>query len=405
MNTMTRLRRRYPGEFLYKLMRRPLPFLLDTARLGSVHAFGLGKVQVALVNRPDLIHQVLVTDAANYAKGRGLETAQRLLGHGLLTSENPLHKSQRQLLQPIFQPRNLARFESEVDEKTRQLLEHWPAEGEIDASREMTRLTLEIITQSLFGTDVDVSEVREAMGEALEVFRTASLPLYELAERIFPPLRSKPLRVRRRLDSVLHKMLEQKHSLLQQCPMSAEQLRDEAMTMFLAGHETTAHALTFALYLLSRHPQQQERARQDQDYLKWVILETLRLYPTAWMIGRRSREESSLGEYHLPAGTTVLMSPYVAHRNSEFFPDPEEFRPERWLERPRTSLPRGVFFPFGAGPRVCIGEHFAWMEMERGLRLILSGYRLGRCPVEKPRLRPGITLGPDEALRIPIERI
>lgn len=405
MNTMTRLRRRYPGEFLYKLARRPLPFLLETARLGPVHGFGLGQFQVALVHRADLIHQVLVTDASNYTKGRGLETARRLLGQGLLTSEDPLHKSQRQLLQPIFQPRHLTRFEPEVDDKTRELLSHWPELGEIDASVEMTRLTLEIISQTIFGADVDVHEVREAMKEALEVFRTASLPFYELAERLFPPLRDKPLRVRRRLDAVLQDILGKQQSLLQGCPMPAEQLRDEAMTFFLAGHETTAHALTFALYLLSRHPEEQERARHSEEYLKTVVLETLRLYPTAWMIGRRSRLEGSLGEYHLPAGTTVLMSPYVMHRHPEFFPEPEAFRPQRWLERPRASLPKGVYFPFGAGPRVCIGEHFAWMEMLRGLRLILKNYRLDPCKVENPRLRVGITLGPDEALRIPVRRI
>ena len=176
MKKIARLRRRFPGEFLFKLTRRPLPFLLEAARRGPIQGFGLGRFQVALVHQPDLIHQVLVTDASNYTKGRGLETAQRLLGQGLLTSEGALHKGQRQLLQPIFQPKKLARFEPEVDEKTRQLLEHWPECGEIDASREMTRLTLEIITQTIFGTEVDVNEVREAKEEALEVFRTAALP-------------------------------------------------------------------------------------------------------------------------------------------------------------------------------------------------------------------------------------
>jgi len=129
MNTITRLRRRYPGEFLLKLTRQPLPFLVETSKRGPIHGFAMGKFQVAILNRPDLIHQVLVTDASNYTKGRGLEVAQRLLGQGLLTSENPLHKSQRQLLQPIFQPRHLERFEPDVDQKTRQLLEHWPEQG------------------------------------------------------------------------------------------------------------------------------------------------------------------------------------------------------------------------------------------------------------------------------------
>ena len=407
MKTITRLRRRYPGEFMLKLVRQPLAFLLEVSRRGPAHAFGLGKFQVAIVNQPELIHQVLVTDSANYTKGRGLEVAQRLLGQGLLTSENPLHKSQRHLLQPIFQPRNLARFQPVVEEKTSDLLKHWPEQGTICASTEMTRLTLEIIAQTVFGAEVDVGEVREVMEEAVEVFRLAALPLYEWAEMLIPPLKKRALRVRQRLDAVLTRVLEQKQSLLQDANMSPEQLRDEAMTLFLAGHETTAHALTFALYLLSRHPEEQELVRRDEggQRLKAALLETLRLYPTAWMIGRRSIETCTLGEYSLPSQTTVMMSPYVMHRQPEFFPDPDEFRPQRWLDRPRNTLPKGAYFPFGAGPRVCIGEHFAWMEMQSGLQAILKNFRLEPCPVDHPELRPGITLAPGEELAIPVQRL
>lgn len=425
-------KRRYPGEFLLRLTRDPLGFLQHMSQFGSVTGLKLGKLRVILLNRPELIHEVLVSNASNYVKGRGLEVAKRLLGEGLLTSEDPLHKQQRHLLQPVFQPRKVDLFAPTVSQCSESLLESWPDQGTISASPEMTRLTLQIVGQSLFGSNLegDVSEVRSAMEEAVEVFRLCSLPFYELGEKLFPLLRRRPAQVRARLDAVVGRIIQEHRS----CPhqdllgrmvaskMADEQLRDEAMTLFLAGHETTAHALTFALYLLSRHPDQQHKVRKQilevagdgpiganqidsLTDLKQCLLETLRLFPTAWMIGRRSREDCTLGEYDIPAGTTVLMSPYLMHRNAAYFEQPESFWPERWQLHPRTSLPKQSYFPFGAGPRVCIGEHFAWLEMMIGLGTILRHYELGPCPVNQPKLRTGITLAPGQDLPIPVTRI
>ncbi|MFN8609679.1 MAG: cytochrome P450 [Vulcanimicrobiota bacterium] len=400
MNRIPGPKRRYPGEFFLKFTRNPLTFLEELARRAPLNGIRLGTHQIVVLSQPDLIQQVLVRDASNYIKGRALEVSRRLLGQGLLTSENPLHRQQRQLLQPIFQPRNLESFRGIFEDQSRRLVRRWPAHGTISAAAEMTRLTLEIISQSLFGQEVDVDEVRGAMEEALQTFRLLSLPFYEWAEGYFPILGRRPQRVRQRLDRILEGILQ--GSLLEEVEMTSEQLRDEAMTLFLAGHETTAHALTFALYLLSRHPEEQPRCAQDEAYLRAVLLETLRLYPTAWIIGRRSLGSSQLGGYEVPAGTTVLMSPYAMHRHPDYFSQPDEFLPERWLARPRQTLPKGVFFPFGAGPRVCIGEHFAWQEMQIGLRIILQNFRLGPCPVLQPRLRTGITLAPGQNLPIPV---
>lgn len=400
MKSIPEPRRRYPGEFFLKITRDPLPFFEQMSRSGPITGIRMGSFQMVILSQPELIQQVLVRDATNYTKGRGLEVTRRLLGLGLLTSEDPLHKQQRHLLQPIFQPRRLECFSGAFEEQTRRLLRRWPQQGTISASPEMTRLTLEIISQTLFGNEVDVEEVRGAMEDAVQTFRLVALPFYEWAERFIPALRKRPQRVRQRLDRVLEGILQS--SMLQEVEMAREQLRDEAMTLFLAGHETTAHALTFALYLLSRHPEEQRRCAVDADYLRAALLETLRLYPTAWMIGRRSIHACRLGEYEIPAGTTVLMSPYAMHRHPAYFSEPDAFRPQRWLDTPRSSLPKGIFFPFGAGPRVCIGEHFAWQEMLIGMRLILENYWLDPCPVDRPKLRPGITLAPGQELPIPV---
>ena len=430
-------KRRYPGEFLLKLMQNPLGFLSElNATHGPVVGMKLGKRRIVTVQQPELIHQVLVTDAASYIKGRGLEVAKRLLGEGLLTSEGQLHKQQRQLLQSVFQARKVEQFAPTVQACSERLLGGWPEQGVISASPEMTRLTLQIVGESLFGSNLenDVAEVRSAMDEVVEVFRVCSLPFYELGEKLFPPLKRRPQQVRARLDAVVGRMISEHRAcphqdllgrMVEACESSKiddNLLRDEAMTLFLAGHETTAHALTFALYLLSRHPAEQESARQELlevigdgrvearhieqlPFLKAVLLETLRLYPTAWMIGRRSTRETDLGEYSFPADCTVLMSPYVVHRDPTNFPEPERFWPLRWQLRPRGSLPKLCYFPFGGGPRVCIGEHFAWQEMMLGLGTILQTYRLGLCPVEHPKLRTGITLAPGEPLPIPVERL
>ena len=426
----------YPGQFLFKLRKDPIPFITElTARNGPVVGFSLAKYRVVVLAEPELIHRVLVTDAASYVKGHGLEVAKRMLGEGLLTSEGELHRQQRQLLQPVFQARKVELFGPVVESWSRKVINEWPESGSISASQEMTRLTLQIVGESLFGTNLenDVNEVRSAMDETLANFRTATLPFYSLGEKLFPSLRRKFEHNRGRLDAVVMRMIAEhrehpKQDLLgrmveacRESKIDDQLLRDEAMTLFLAGHETTAHALTFALYLLSRNPHEQARVQEELSrvvgsraiqvedleqlpLLKNVLLETLRLFPPGWIIGRRSIRETSLGDYTIPNGCTVLMSPYVMHRQAAYFPNPERFWPDRWIERPRTSLPKYCYFPFGAGPRVCIGEHFAWMEMLVGLGTILQNYQLGYCDVERPKLEPGITLAPGEELMIPVKR-
>lgn len=425
-------RRRFPGEIIYQLHQNAPDTLLRLARQGPAVGLKLGRTQALLVSQPDLIHQVLVRQAQDFGQPPGRQVMARLLGQGLLTSQGQLHKSQRQLLQPVFQAQKVGTFADPIVSCSRHVLGNWPEEGVISAAPEMTRLTLQIVGQCLFSTDLedDVSEVRAALADAMALFRVARLPFALWLERLYPPLRRRLQGSRERLDAVIFRMIEEHQRCphadllgrMLQSPMSREQLRDESMTMFLAGHETTAHALTFALYLLSRHSESQAEIRREIERVsggeglrlehlpqlvrtKEALLETLRLYPPAWIQVRQCQRDTTLGDYAVARGCLMLTSQYVMHRHPEFFPEPDRFWPERWQQRPRASLPKGSYFPFGMGPRVCIGEHFAWLEMLLGLGTVLQHYELLACPVANPGLRARVTLAPAQDLPIPVRRL
>lgn len=422
-------RRRYPGEHFFQFRRNPAEAMLGLSRQAPVVGLRLGTLRVVSLAQPALIHQVLVSRHEDFAKGQGQKALKKLLGEGLLTSEGDLHRCQRKIMQPVFQAQKVGTFGPAIGECTASVLDRWPDQGVISAGPEMTRLTLEIVGRCLFGSDLkeDVAEVRSALEEGMKLFRLANLPFAEWLEKLVPPLRWRLQNTRERLEVVVRRLIEEHracphHDLLDQLMtsgMSDSLLRDETMTLFLAGHETTAHALTFALYLLSRHPGERAWLQEELDALhrplqvedlatlprlRQVLLETLRLYPPAWILGRQALHDLELGGYQIPRGSLVLMSPFAMHRNPLYFEEPERFWPQRWERHPRCSLAKGVFFPFGMGPRVCLGEHFAWLEMMLGLGQVLQNFELGTCAVENPRLRPRVTLAPEEELLIPVRR-
>ena len=367
-----------------------------------------------MLNEPDCIHRVLVTDARRYVKWGGLEVARCLLGNGLLTSEGEAHRGQRRSLQSAFSAPRVSLLAPAMQDCIREALACWPSRGQISAGAEMGRITLRVIGEYLFGvrlSDQVISEVRTAVGEAVAVFREAD-------EELSPELTARAAAVRARLEALVMQL----GTLLGHPISDAEQL-DQAITLLIAGHETTAHALTFALYLLSRHAEEQESVRTELrsnglsdlealPRLRAVLLETLRLYPPSWLIGRRTIEPTTLGDKHLAEGCTVLMSQYTMHRDAAYFEDPLCFKPARWCPSPTFTdtppqggtLPKGCYFPFGAGPRVCIGEHFAWLEMMLLLGTVLLDFDLGECPTPSPAVHFGLTLAPDEELWIPIAR-
>jgi cytochrome P450 len=433
--------RRYPLQNWLALQRNPLRFLEGVARHGDVARFRLGPVFVYLVNDPDLIRSVLVTRADAYHKGRALERARRLLGQGLLTSEGALHLRQRRLMQPAFHRERIAGYGETMVRYAGRAAERWKAGETIDVHKEMVALTLAIVGKTLFDADVEeeADEIGKALTEALELFqRLLMVPYGEFLEKLPIPSTLRFRSARRRLDATIARLIAERRRnprdrkdlltllLLAQDTegdgggMTDTQLRDEAMTIFLAGHETTANAMAWTWHLLSQNPEAEGRLHEELDrvlegrapgvadlprlrYTEMVLSESMRLFPPAWILGRRAIVDHELGGYRIPAGSIVLLSQWITHRDARYFPDPLRFDPQRFTAEAQAARPKFSYFPFGGGPRVCIGEGFAWMEGVLVLATIARRWRF--LPVDGIPVTPAamITLRPKSGLPMRIE--
>jgi cytochrome P450 len=433
--------RRYPLQNWLALQRNPLRFLEGVARHGDVARFRLGPVFVYLVNDPDLIRSVLVTRADAYHKGRALERARRLLGEGLLTSEGALHLRQRRLMQPAFHRERIAGYGETMVRYAGRAAERWKAGETIDVHKEMVALTLAIVGKTLFDADVEeeADEIGKALTEALELFqRLLMVPYGEFLEKLPIPSTLRFRSARRRLDATIARLIAERRRnprdrkdlltllLLAQDTegdgggMTDTQLRDEAMTIFLAGHETTANAMAWTWHLLSQNPEAEGRLHEELDrvlegrapgvadlprlrYTEMVLSESMRLFPPAWILGRRAIVDHELGGYRIPAGSIVLLSQWITHRDARYFPDPLRFDPQRFTAEAQAARPKFSYFPFGGGPRVCIGEGFAWMEGVLVLATIARRWRF--LPVDGIPVTPAamITLRPKSGLPMRIE--
>ena len=428
-----------PGRALLTFRRDPIAFLMSTVReFGNIARFGAGSQHYFLVNHPDHIKDILVTHHADFKKGRALERAKGMLGNGLLTSEGPFHHRQRRLAQPAFHRDRIARYaDIMVDYADRVQRERWGEGQTFDIAKEMMHLTLAIVGRTLFDTETEAEaeQVREALSETMKGFTRAMLPFAEFLDRL--PLRRNRhyLRARNVLDSIIYRIIDERRrsgedrgdllSMLLRAQdeegdgarMTDLQLRDEAITIFLAGHETTANTLTWTWYLLSEHPDIEQRLHRELDcvlarrlptaedfprlqYTEMVITEAIRLYPPAWILGRRALKDYKLGPYIVPAGAIVIMSPYVMHHDPRYFPDPFRFDPDRWTSEARASRPQFSYFPFGGGPRRCIGEGFALMESIMVLATLAQKWSLRRAVDQPIALQPFITLRPKHGMRM-----
>ncbi|MDQ3811021.1 MAG: cytochrome P450 [Chloroflexota bacterium] len=414
------------------MRRDPLHFFMTLARdYGDIAGFRLGPERVVLLNHPDHIKAVLVTDAWNFLKGRGLERAKRLLGEGLLTSEGEFHRRQRRLAQPAFHRQRVATYGTVMTRFGERARERWRDGDTLDVHAEMMALTLEIVGRTLFDADVgpEAAEIGQALTATMELFDTAMLPFAELLDRLPLPWDRRFERARARLDATIYRLIDERRAsgddrgdllsmlLLAQDVegdggrMTDRQLRDEALTIFLAGHETTADALTWTWYLLSQHPDVEAMLHAEVDtvlrnrlptaddlaqlhYTRQVLAESMRLYPPAWLLGRRALAEYRIGGYMLPARTLVLLSQYVTHHDARFFPEPFTFDPGRWTPEAQAARPRFSYFPFSAGPRGCIGEQFAWMEGILLLATIAQRWRFRLARGHPITLHPSVTLRP-----------
>jgi len=386
---------------VYRPGRNPLEFFADIARTyGDLAHVRLGGEHVFIVSDPRLIKDVLTTHSRNFTKSRGLERTKRLLGEGLLTSEGAVHLRQRRLLQPAFHRDRIARYAAAMVGYADQVRESWIDGATLDMAREMSRLTLSVVGKTLFDTDVhsQAREVGEALTGVMESFWTLMLPFSRTIERLpLPHLRRSRL-ARARLDAIIYDLIRQRRAsgadrgdllsmlLLAQDEedegrrMSDRQVRDEAMTIFLAGHETTANALMWTWYLLSQDASAERALHEEVDgvlrgrlptiadisalpCVERIVTEAMRLYPPAWIIGRRAIRPYPMNGYTAPERSILIMSPWIVHRDARYYPNPERFEPDRWTPAFKAAMPPFAYFPFGGGPRRCIGESFAWMEL------------------------------------------
>jgi len=402
---------------------------------GPIASWRLGSRRFFFLNDPALIEEALVTRGRDYVKSRGVARMRRLLGNGLLGSEGAFHLGQRRMMQPAFHRDRIAKYAAAMVAAARTQQAAWEDGEPIAIDAAMIHLTLTIAAETLFTSDVanDVDEVRAALTQAMHTFPESMTVYGELLDAIpFHPATRRFTDARARLDAIVYRMIEARRAaaapgddLLAMLlaardddggPMSDEQIRDEAMTIFLAGHETTANALAWTWLLLAEHPAVQDKlgaeiARVLGDrlptaddvpslaYTRDVVAEAMRLYPPAWVIGRRAARDTTLGPWSVPAGSILIASQYVTHRDPALWGDPLVFRPERWSAEART-LPKFAYFPFGGGTRLCIGESFAWMEAVLVVATIAQRWRFERVDTAPIPLEPLVTLRPKTAIRL-----
>jgi len=408
---------------------------------GDVVYFKMGPQHVFFLNHPDLVKDVLITQNDNFIKGRALQRAKRLLGEGLLTSEGEFHRRQKRLALPALHRQRIAAYGQVMTEYGERIISDWRDGETLDISGEMMRLTLAVVGKTLFDADVerDAQDVGEALATIMSLFDAMLLPFSEYLEKLPLPQTRRFEKAREKLDRIIYKIIDERRRsgldrgdllsmlLLAQDEegagerMSDEQVRDEVMTLFLAGHETTANALTWTWYLLSQNREAEEKFQMEIDellegrlpgvedvpklrYTEMVLAESMRMYPPAWALGRLAVKDVELDGYTVPAGSLVLLSQFVMHRDPRFFTEPASFRPERWTMDARDTRPQYSYFPFGGGPRRCIGESFAWMEGILLLSTIARHWRMKLVPNHPVELQPVITLRPKHGMRMTVGR-
>jgi cytochrome P450 len=414
--------------------RDRLGFLADCARTyGDVVDLRFGLMRVRVLNHPDLVEEVLVTKSRHFIKHGPLRQARPSLGNGLLTSEGDFWRRQRKLAQPAFHRERIAGYAAAMVAAAERMLDGWDKSGDQvrDVQDDMMRVTLEIVAMCLFDADVsgDAAAASAAMETLIRCFARRVDQLIKLPMAIPTPSNLRFRRAMGRLDRIVFAIIAERRasgadrgdllSMLLHARdeddgrrMTDRQLRDEAMTLFMAGHETTANTLAWTWLLLSQNPEAEARLHAELDdvlggrtptfadlprlsYADRVITEALRVYPTVWLLGREAIEPCTIGGERVPVGLTLWMSQWVLHRDGRFFDDPEAFRPDRWADGLARRIPRYAYFPFGGGPRICIGNSFAQMEAVLLLATIARRYRLRLAPGADVRPLPTMTLRPD----------
>ena len=423
----------------------PLEFSVRMARVyGEITQFSLGPHQVFMLNRPEFFQHVLVDNYRNYHKSRFYKAVGPIFGNGLVTSDGETWKRQRQLAQPAFHRQRIATMADGMVDEIGHMLDRWEevaqSGGSIDTLAACMELALGNITRAMFGTDVrsQFDTINQSIGAILR--RAESQIWSALPVPYWLPTRANvgAWQAARRLDDIVDELIagragegEDRDDLLSMLlsarysdtgqPMPHEQLRDEVRTILIAGHETVGSTAGFITYLVSKQPDVHRRLVKEIDavlcgnrptfadlpnlkYTNMIVREALRLYPSAWTISRQALEDDQIGPYHIPKGSTIMLSPYVMHRNPKYWSNPEAFIPDRFAPDEVERRPKHSYLPFGGGPRGCIGDHFALTELTLLTAMIYQRFTLQVVPGYKLRPEPMISLRPIGGVSMDIDR-
>jgi cytochrome P450 len=429
---------------------------------GNVACYQFLGTPIVFVNEPDYIREILVTQGASFAKERTVRRMRVLLGHGLITSDEPFHMRQRRIAAPAFHRQRIAAYADEIVQAAVAFSSRLKPGEDFDIAAASMELSLEIVARTLFDAEVDddIRSINDEVNTIMDLYNfIVAFPRIESFLHLPIPGVRKFTQSKARLDRVVDRIIGEHRAARTQAEaagkeadrgdllsmllssrvevlgddgkptgeietMTDVQVRDEVLTIFLAGYETTANALTWAWYLLSQNPAAEAKLHAELDsvlgtgssrrlptladmpqlkYTEMVFAETMRLYPPAWVMGRMSLKPTDLGPYRIPAGAHYFFSQYIMGRDPEFFPEPLKFEPERFTPEAKAARHKYTYFPFGGGSRQCIGESFAWMEGVLSIATLASRWRLRYADDNPPEVQEKITLRPKGALKMRAE--
>ncbi len=412
-----------------------------SADYGDIVYYKLGSRKMYLLNNPEHIKDVLVTNNRNFEKSRALKRTKIILGEGLLTNEGEPHIKQRRTIQPVFHHERIKSYGDVMAQYASLVGEDWQNGAVVNIHKEMMKLTLNIVSKTIFDSDMESEseEIGKSLTDIVTLFPRLLFPYSEYVDNLPLPSNRRFQQAKDKLDSIICAMIEERRarpgkrkdllSMLLEAQdeegdgdgMSDLQVRDEALTLFLAAQESTANSLVWTWYLVSQHPEVERKMQQEIDcvlkgsqptlddlgklsYTQNVFKEALRLYPPAWAVARRVKEDYEPGGYVVPAGADIFMSQYVVHRDPRLYKEPDRFIPERWNSEETKNLPRFAYFPFGGGTRRCIGEPFAWMEGVILIATIASKWKMRLVPHQKIVPQALITIRPKNGMNMILER-
>jgi cytochrome P450 len=446
------LRLNLPFYLFHRFFKPGNPILLFEylRRFGRAAHYRILWNDVVLLNEPEDIREVLIDKAASFGKDRTQKRMKILLGEGLITSDGERHKRGRRIVAPAFHRQKIQRYAGQIVDLAVGVGATWRQGATMDVAAEMMRLALQITARTLFDTEVtaEIREINEQVNTIMDLYNyLVALPRAELLLKTPLPGMRRFRRAKARLDAVVEGMIGARHAEIELSGNTAEargdllslllaarddgaggdglkltddELRDQVLTLFLAGYETVANALAWTWMLLGQNPEAEARLHEELDavlcgrlptledvsrleYTGMVLAESMRLYPPAWAMGREVLEDVRIGPYVLPKGTMVFFSQYIVHRDVRWFPEPERFVPERFTAEGKARRPRFAYFPFGGGGRQCIGESFAWMEATLVLATLAQRWRLVLEPGQRIEPQPKITLRPKNGIRVQAE--